>query len=867
MSSGGEKPAAPAAPSPDAAAANARPAALPLSALACLAPSLQCPVCLDVLTDPLTTPCGHAYCAACVSRALEARPACPTCGAHVQSASACTPSHALRTLASTLGPAALAAAAGKAAAGGGGGGGEPPDVAATAPAPAAPSGTAAAVWALLERGEGGGGGGGAGGAAASAPSASDLLPPVDDLSPADLDALISGLIARRAARAARDAAADLKLLLRFLRKARATQAARLAAAQSEVAAVDADLAWVAAKVARGGDGGEGGGSGAAPAALAGPPAQLLLEGGPAGAAAGGGGPPPPPPTSTHLTAVDPAVLKAGKRRLADAFDDLQECYLALRREREAGERVQQAGDARPTLTADGDGGGGGGGDAAQAVVPSGAAAGAGGSTALVPVGPGCDHQAAEQQAPPPPPPPPPATGGPGPALAEVSRLLAVCVRAGRLTHVAALPAAGATSPTASGGSGAGPGAAPAPPPAASSIISSVEFDASAGRFATAGVAKQVAVWDLAAVLDAAAAEREAALDQAGRAVRAGSPGSPSPSAPPPPRHARPAVSLAARAKLSCLSWARAPGGPTHLLASADYEGGVTLWDVATGTALVEYDAHDRRAWSVDFCPVLGGGSAGGGGGGGPTLFATASDDGTARIWCARSRAPVATLAVGANVCCARFAPPGMAGRAAAAGCELATGSADHLARVFDLRAAGRGPLAVLAGHGQAVSYVRYAPGGPGLVSASTDATLRLWRRGWADGEAEAEAGGHAARSPPPPSKCVRVYRGHANERNFVGLDAAGDLVAAGSETGEVVVYAAALSRPIARAVCDGRGDGFGGFQAAPVPGGLPAPPAFVSAVCWRPATGDEAPGPAGLPRTLLAATSRGSVHVLELGAW
>ena len=31
-------------------------------------------------------------------------------------------------------------------------------------------------------------------------------------------------------------------------------------------------------------------------------------------------------------------------------------------------------------------------------------------------------------------------------------------------------------------------------------------------------------------------------------------------------------------------------------------------------------------------------------------------------------------------------------------------------------------------------------------------------------------------------------------------------------------------------------------------------------------SGDGAPGPASLPRTLLAATSRGSVHVLELGA-
>jgi E3 ubiquitin-protein ligase RFWD2 len=222
------------------------------------------------------------------------------------------------------------------------------------------------------------------------------------------------------------------------------------------------------------------------------------------------------------------------------------------------------------------------------------------------------------------------------------------------------------------------------------------------------------------------------------------------------------------------------------------------------------------------------------------------------------------------VCCARFAPAGIPGAAAAAGAELALGSADHAVRVFDLRAAGvgRGLLATLTGHAQAVSYVRYAPGAPGLVSASTDATLRLWSRAWSGEEGAGAQTGAAPHQRSPPQRCVRVFRGHANERNFVGLDAAGDLVAAGSETGEVVVYAAALSRPVARAVCDdGRGQGGPGRAAAPAPGGggLPAPPAFVSAVCWRPAPGDDSGGPVDLPRTLLAATSRGSVHVLELG--
>ena len=48
---------------------------------AALARTLRCPVCLDLLTDPLVAPCGHAACAACARAAIEATPACPTCRA------------------------------------------------------------------------------------------------------------------------------------------------------------------------------------------------------------------------------------------------------------------------------------------------------------------------------------------------------------------------------------------------------------------------------------------------------------------------------------------------------------------------------------------------------------------------------------------------------------------------------------------------------------------------------------------------------------------------------------------------------------------------------------------------------------------
>lgn len=52
-----------------------------------------------------------------------------------------------------------------------------------------------------------------------------------------------------------------------------------------------------------------------------------------------------------------------------------------------------------------------------------------------------------------------------------------------------------------------------------------------------------------------------------------------------------------------------------------------------------------------------------------------------------------------------------------------------------------------------------------VVSASTDSTLRLW-----DVAAKRES---------------RTFRGHVNEKNFVGLAADSEFIACGSETNEV----------------------------------------------------------------------------------
>lgn len=65
-----------------------------------------------------------------------------------------------------------------------------------------------------------------------------------------------------------------------------------------------------------------------------------------------------------------------------------------------------------------------------------------------------------------------------------------------------------------------------------------------------------------------------------------------------------------------------------------------------------------------------------------------------------------------------------------------------------------------------------------VVSASTDGTLRLW---------SLSSGG-----------CERVYTGHLNERNFVGLSTTPEFIACGSERNEVHVYYQGMSRTVAR---------------------------------------------------------------------
>jgi len=261
----------------------------------------------------------------------------------------------------------------------------------------------------------------------------------------------------------------------------------------------------------------------------------------------------------------------------------------------------------------------------------------------------------------------------------------------------------------------------------------------------------------------------------------------------------PIVEMVTRSKLSCLSWNRFVNSE---LASSDYEGVLNIWDTSTGNLSHEYEAHAKRIWCVDYCCTD------------PTLLATGSDDCMVKLWSTKSPSSIAQMDVKANVCAVKWHPGSPN--------ELAVGSADHSVYVYDLRRQDK-TLKTFTGHTKAVSYIRWASANE-IVSASTDSTLRLWNTSASSTKEE------------------RIFKGHTNEKNFVGLAVQDDFIACGSESHEAYVYYKPLSKPIAHTSLPFE-SGIGGEREKP----------FISAVSWRPGKHE-----------LLVANSQGCVFVLRL---
>ncbi|KAL8032909.1 hypothetical protein ABFX02_13G128100 [Erythranthe guttata] len=300
------------------------------------------------------------------------------------------------------------------------------------------------------------------------------------------------------------------------------------------------------------------------------------------------------------------------------------------------------------------------------------------------------------------------------------------------------------------------------------IVSSIEFDRDDELFATAGVSRRIKIFEFSSVVN------EPADVQC------------------------PVAEMSTRSKLSCLSWNKYA---KNQIASSDYEGIVTVWDVTTRQSVMEYEEHEKRAWSVDFSRTE------------PSMLISGSDDCKVKVWCTKQEASVLNIDMKANICSVKYNP--------GSSIHVAVGSADHHIHYYDLRKTNQ-PLYVFSGHRKAVSYVKFLSSNE-LASASTDNTLRLW---------------DVKENVP-----LRTFRGHTNEKNFVGLTVNSEYIACGSETNEVYVYHKAISKPAA----------WHKFSSDVDEGEEDTGSYFISAVCWK----SESP-------TMLTANSQGTIKVLVL---
>jgi WD40 repeat protein len=142
--------------------------------------------------------------------------------------------------------------------------------------------------------------------------------------------------------------------------------------------------------------------------------------------------------------------------------------------------------------------------------------------------------------------------------------------------------------------------------------------------------------------------------------------------------------------------ALAPDGTT--VATASDDGTIRLWDRrGMRRATLRHDG----VRIVRFAPA-------------GEVVATAGYDGTVRLWRAPTGEALGTLAVGSPVNDVAF------GRGV-----IATASADGTVRLWS--ATSHRPLRVLGGHEGEVTRVRFSPDGTTLVTAGADGTARLWR--------------------------------------------------------------------------------------------------------------------------------------------
>ena len=139
------------------------------------------------------------------------------------------------------------------------------------------------------------------------------------------------------------------------------------------------------------------------------------------------------------------------------------------------------------------------------------------------------------------------------------------------------------------------------------------------------------------------------------------------------------------------------------IVTASRNGTAQLWDARTGLQIAVLAGHTKGVNDAAFSPD-------------GARIVTASHDGTARLWDAQTGKMVTVLEGHENfVLSASFSPDGA---------RLVTASQDTTARLWDAKSGAE--IAVLKGHDGVVNSAAFSPDGLIVVTASFDGSARLW---------------------------------------------------------------------------------------------------------------------------------------------